>query len=242
MSRPLKTGFNTQPPEGGWIRARWIRPFWRGFNTQPPEGGWVQVCRLMVQSNGFNTQPPEGGWYRWLAHTMMSVRFQHTAARRRLGLFDFIGCVDNGFQHTAARRRLVKDLKCRSFGLSFQHTAARRRLAQSTQTNPHRMRFNTQPPEGGWLAVECAQSFVDAVSTHSRPKAAGTGRRARFLPKAGFNTQPPEGGWMREKRVEWELDWFQHTAARRRLVFTKSVKKLLTGFNTQPPEGGWHDP
>ena len=84
MSRPLKTGFNTQPPEGGWIRARWIRPFWRGFNTQPPEGGWVQVCRLMVQSNGFNTQPPEGGWYRWLAHTMMSVRFQHTAARRRL--------------------------------------------------------------------------------------------------------------------------------------------------------------
>ena len=32
--------------------------------------------------------------------------------------------------------------------------------------------FNTQPPEGGWVA-------------DANP----------FRPVAGFNTQPPEGGW-----------------------------------------------
>ena len=37
--------------------------------------------------------------------------------------------------------------------------------------------------------------------------------------------------------------WFQHTAARRRLVFYLSSDRLnITGFNTQPPEGGWIKP
>ena len=33
-----------------------------GFNTQPPEGGWIKAapkCRVLAR---FNTQPPEGGW------------------------------------------------------------------------------------------------------------------------------------------------------------------------------------
>ena len=34
-------GFNTQPPEGGWMIPR-IRIFmFACFNTQPPEGGWL---------------------------------------------------------------------------------------------------------------------------------------------------------------------------------------------------------
>ena len=33
-------------------------------------------------------------------------------------------------------------------------------------------RFNTQPPEGGWLAERVADLPL-TVSTHSRPKAAG---------------------------------------------------------------------
>ena len=32
--------------------------------------------------------------------------------------------------------------------------------------------FNTQPPEGGWIALERAVNSR-IVSTHSRPKAAG---------------------------------------------------------------------
>ena len=33
--------------------------------------------------------------------------------------------------------------------------------------------FNSQPPEGGWLAWGGKGVFIKIVSTHSRPKAAG---------------------------------------------------------------------
>ena len=33
-------GFNTQPPEGGWLPERVVSSRPAGFNTQPPEGGW----------------------------------------------------------------------------------------------------------------------------------------------------------------------------------------------------------
>ena len=77
--------------------------------------------------------------------------------------------------------------------------------------------FNTQPPEGGWVA-EPRMSGLSRVSTHSRLKAAGrppsntavwyavsTHSRLKAagdtlpiaLPRlASFNTQPPEGGWI----------------------------------------------
>ena len=55
------------------------------------------------------------------------------------------------------------------------------------------------------------------VSTHSRPKAAGTSALAASAACCCFNTQPPEGGW--------GFRPFQYQA--------------LHGFNTQPPEGGW---
>ena len=57
------------------------------FNTQPPEGGWqcVEVFGFGVILS-FNTQPPEGGWSIKTAAPYSSTMFQHTAARRRLGL------------------------------------------------------------------------------------------------------------------------------------------------------------
>ena len=54
----------------------------------------------------------------------------------------------------------------------FQHTAARRRLGLPNQTEQKNDRFNTQPPEGGWVTWVCCGVF-EPVSTHSRPKAAG---------------------------------------------------------------------
>ena len=77
----------------------------------------------------------------------------------------------------------------------FQHTAARRRLGNFNKKMPSIWRFNTQPPEGGWvvekflshhihgfqhtaarrrLALKDTQFVISTdVSTHSRPKAAG---------------------------------------------------------------------
>ena len=42
--------------------SRRLLRLFRGFNTQPPEGGWVLFAENYFFSSGFNTQPPEGGW------------------------------------------------------------------------------------------------------------------------------------------------------------------------------------
>ena len=66
--------------------------------------------------------------------------------------------------------------------------------------------FNTQPPEGGW-AVDSDGEIIAAVSTHSRPKAAGS-------------IWDNLNGWFE----------FQHTAARRRLALLVSVKNAEQVF------------
>ncbi len=100
-------------------------------------------------------------------------RFQHTAARRRLGFVTKSRKLLHWFQHTAARRRLAKGgVPCAKKAM-FQHTAARRRLA-------------------GICVIKIIST---PVSTHSRPKAAGGRNAKNRRPKYCFNTQPPEGGW-----------------------------------------------
>ena len=54
--------FNTQPPEGGWVRYKRSACYQACFNTQPPEGGWFNVKETPNKQESFNTQPPEGGW------------------------------------------------------------------------------------------------------------------------------------------------------------------------------------
>ena len=65
--------------------------------------------------------------------------------------------------------------------------------------------------------MEARQKGAEAVSTHSRPKAAGWIRKQQALALKRFNSQPPEGGWGRGA---------QNPAQGNR-------------FNSQPPEGGW---
>ena len=57
---------------------------------------------------------------------------------------------------------------------------------------------------------------------------------------SGFNSQPPEGGWVIRDIKGDEVQTFQLTAARRRLVVLHQVSvSMITSFNSQPPEGGW---
>ena len=58
----------------------------KGFNTQPPEGGWPKHHAQNLPRHSFNTQPPEGGWTLGWRELGGGGMFQHTAARRRLGL------------------------------------------------------------------------------------------------------------------------------------------------------------
>ena len=143
------------------------------------------------------------------------------------------------FQLTAARRRLVRPSTAAACGHAFQLTAARRRLAAHHHHKFAETCFNSQPPEGGWSISTANKTIIVNVSTHSRPKAAGTGdvghtpyvnvsthsrpKAAGFLRLqcvllfARFNSQPPEGGWMNGAIGAVLLAEFQLTAARRRL-------------------------
>ena len=133
--------------------------------------------------------------------------FQHTAARRRLEQRLTFTVVMTRFQHTAARRRLdtkkcaafLRDIvsthsrpkaagpqkKLIQFHLLFQHTAARRRLVGGKNPTDDTLTcFNTQPPEGGWKEQVFQAVLIAAVSTHSRPKAAGASLKS--LAPSGF--------------------------------------------------------
>ena len=102
------------------------------------------------------------------------IQFQHTAARRRLERLAEGDTVLDWFQHTAARRRLADSINRFIILIPFQHTAARRRLVVVFKNLlSDFMRFNTQPPEGGWVIIWLRIGLL---------------RR--------FNTQPPEGGWI----------------------------------------------
>ena len=102
-------------------------------------------------------------------------RFQLAAARRRL---DYIKNREKKmikFQLAAARRRLVIFHASSTAPPGFQLAAARRRLVN----------------------MEARQKGAEAVSTRSRPKAAGSMTKLPRAYSMSFNSQPPEGGWLK---------------------------------------------
>ena len=58
----------------------------------------------------------------------------------------------------------------------------------------------------------------EQISTHSRPKAAGSRQPVPCGLWSYFNSQPPEGGWLDGFSIPRRQPQFQLTAARRRLV------------------------
>ena len=203
--------------------------------------------------------------------------FQHTAARRRLVPFNQYSRSQAWFQHTAARRRLGRPRRSprrasrvsthsrpKAAGcavvviddcaVGFQHTAARRRLeTRNRRRSLADYCFNTQPPEGGW-DVALLELVEAAVSTHSRPKAAGhlfgdwrnfkrrfqhTAARRRLVKRADHlrlcravstHSRPKAAGWLTSKTTPTPS--FQHTAARRRLAIPPSIRDGLRQVST----------
>ena len=133
-------GFNTQPPEGGWLRIGLLRRKPTCFNTQPPEGGWLYVLLPFCRSYSFNTQPPEGGWSQSLTRRSMFFLFQHTAARRRL-VVQFQKCSSHlKCFNTQPPEGGWRPHSPSSFTFAtFQHTAARRRLEPLSKALLHQV-------------------------------------------------------------------------------------------------------
>ena len=163
---------------------------WVSTHSRPKAAEPIPDARVNVLPVSTHSRPKAAGGR--LRVRLSSLTFQHTAARRRLVWCFFCPTVNMRFQHTAARRRLLYgnyffyDLHW------FQHTAARRRLPRLPLPPIRQTCFNTQPPEGGCSNIYSLR-LCRPVSTHSRPKAAGS-----IITVTGevmcFNTQPPEGG------------------------------------------------
>ena len=105
----------------------------------------------------------------------------------------------------------------------FQHTAARRRLhAQKLEALRTQAVSTHSRPKA---AANCASTgaLSSAVSTHSRPKAAAATKIQRAGDYRRFNTQPPEGGCNHNYLKKVYEGAFQHTAARRRLLYRWAV-------------------
>ena len=141
------------------------------------------------------------------------------------------------FQHTAARRRLPGLGAALVQLVAFQHTAARRRLLCGQWWDRTAQGFNTQPPEGGCGQRQQHPSHHQSFNT--QPPEGGCIRSSRITAAAScFNTQPPEGGcrcFSRRKRL-----CVVSTHSRPKAAAYTSCFKLgcITCFNTQPPEGG----
>ena len=84
------TGFNTQPPEGGWRAPNGCHTSANGFNTQPPEGGWLANPKSLSQQGVSTHSRPKAAGPKPPKPINRGKRFQHTAARRRLELI-FVG-------------------------------------------------------------------------------------------------------------------------------------------------------
>ena len=211
-----------------------------GFNTQPPEGGWVRASgrRANLAEVSTHSRPKAAGPDRIKQRRRRG--FQHTAARRRLASFLWVGRLihycfntqppEGGWKiipnlpipegvSTHSRPKAAGDVDgvYRLHQLAFQHTAARRRLVSTS-----------------FLIF-----FRSDVSTHSRPKAAGKYPSISKLVKRFQHTAARRRLGLNITSSVWELISFQHTAARRRLGGLPSSPLRTVCFNTQPPEGGW---
>ena len=134
--------------------------------------------------------------------------FQHTAARRRLGLIG--ACIryqDDVSTHSRPKAAGWPSAWLRRLNNCFNTQPPEGGWARKRRTKFRDSCFNTQPPEGGWVDFETRLSMV-----------------------TGFNTQPPEGGWLRKLNQTFIAKLFQHTAARRRLAFSDDLNTYTNLF------------
>ena len=129
-----------------------------------------------IQFDSFNTQPPKGGW---VSTTLQCL----------------IGWVSTHSRLKAAGGQGRRTYHRKSVSTHSRLKAAGRRVPRRSVCT---LRFNTQPPKGGWVVELPQDATYTVVSTHSRLKAAGTMCGLVFIRSIGFNTQPPKGGWLAE--------------------------------------------
>ena len=154
-----------------------------------------------------------------LCRLSAGIKFQHTAARRRLGHraphCPAVAPVSTHSRPKAAGYKVYSD----GSGSVFQHTAARRRLAPF-QYRRMRPRMFQHTATRRRLVTTCREAVDLAKFQH-------TAARRRL-------------GRTRSWRVKRK--WFQHTAARRRLDLLAADFFIIHSVSThsRPKAAGWH--
>ena len=130
--------------------------------------------KIAANFMSFNTQPPEGGWSAFSCRRGDNLLFQHTAARRRLDMvYDSTRLGDKVSTHSRPKAAGHTAVFCQAVLVVSTHSRPKAAGYCSIGKIRYGLRFNTQPPEGGWQDVALNVSIP-----------------------CGFNTQPPEGGWV----------------------------------------------
>ena len=159
--------------------------------------------------------------------------FQHTAARRRLQAARAESAIWALFQHTAARRRLQVSAALLNGFVVFQHTAARRRLLAPPDGPGADEAVSTHSrPKAAARPHHANPMFATAVSTHSRPKAAATTPPKHFYLLCRFQHTAARRRLRMALSPSAAAATFQHTAARRRLHFLRDVYDLWLEVST----------
>ena len=105
---------------------------------------------------------------------------------------------------------------------------------------PNSKSFNTQPPEGGWMAAVWGMKLLwqfqhTAARRRLGPMSPVSGERC------SFNTQPPEGGWPSLRSQLLQSRSFNTQPPEGGWIVCSCCLSCKACFNTQPPEGGWHN-
>ena len=210
-----KVSTHSRPKAAGSFRVGGDASF-LCFNTQPPEGGWAsKPCKSQSDLVSTHSRPKAAG----------------TAQARLRGVF-----VVSTHSRPKAAGHLQRQIK--AVKKVSTHSRPKAAGIQAVQRPLRHVRFNTQPPEGGW-ETENFVMFGRFVSTHSRPKAAGlSSSHTDKTKKVSTHSRPKAAGTKHQNKNRYK--WFQHTAARRRLVIIWKRSGRKPSFNTQPPEGGWN--
>ena len=125
----------------------------------------------------FNSQPPEGGWGVIWHDDAQVVVSTHSRPKAAGGV-----TLDEGKAFLVSTHSRPK-----AAGGLIRWRASLK------------ARFNSQPPEGGWLGYRAAPHEPLPVSTHSRPKAAGAGgNRTRIICLVSTHSRPKAAGFQND--------------------------------------------
>ena len=212
--------FNTQPPEGGWPlppndengkddlfqhTAARRRLGFGSTSRQTPKRFQHTAARRRLESAAalppatscFNTQPPEGGWFYNVGHSKPRERVSTHSRPKAAGGIQGAGCRHRRcFNTQPPEGGWANPRSSVSESALFQHTAARRRLGfGSFSSNVAEAVSTHSRPKAAGLGLNKTPVRI-TVSTHSRPKAAGMAAFAlKFHAGVSTHSRPKAAGW-----------------------------------------------